>query len=113
MRLVCLSGLLLIAAIHPAGAEPPGGDLLFRAKGCHVCHGLEGRTPLSDNYPKLAGQNVPYLIQQLVDIKRGTRNNGLSSTMRTIMEFVSEAEIVSIARYLGGLPTGDSAATTR
>ena len=107
MRALTVMLLLSLAAPSLSIAETLSGAQLFAAKGCHICHGLEGRAPLSENYPVLAGQNVPYLIQQLADIKRGSRSNGLSPTMRTIIEFVSDQEIEHIARYLGGLPWGD------
>lgn len=99
--------LLTFSAAHSASLT---GAELFAAKGCHICHGLEGRNPLSDSYPMLAGQNVPYLIQQLVDIKYGRRNNGLSPTMRTTLQFTSVDELRRIANYLGSLPT-ESAVT--
>jgi len=100
MRAVVIVVLLFTSSIPSAVAEVLTGAQLFVAKGCHICHGLEGRNPLSEKYPLLAGQNAPYLIQQMLDIKSGKRNNALSPTMRTILEFVNEEEIVRIAQYL-------------
>lgn len=104
-----LTVVLILSLANPtfARAGALGGAQIYVAKGCHICHGLEGRTPLSEKYPVLAGQNIPYLIQQLTDIKDGNRSNGLAPTMRTIMEFVNDEEIERIANYLGRLPWGD------
>jgi cytochrome c len=96
-----MAGLVVSPAV---AAAPLTGAELFLAKGCHICHGLEGRTPLSGQYPRLAGQNVAYLLRQMADIKSGERNNGLSATMRTTLQFTSREEMERIAAYLSRLP---------
>lgn len=104
MRLIGALVLWVVADAPPVHSAPLGGAELFMAKGCHICHGLEGRNPLAGSYPRLAGQNPAYLLQQLEDIKSGRRDNGLSPTMRTTLQFTSHAELARIAVYLGNLP---------
>ncbi len=54
-------------------------------------------------YPKIAGQNAAYTLQQMKDIKSGARNNGMTAAMKGIMHMVNEEEIKAIAKYLSGL----------
>lgn len=68
--------------------------------GCLACHGAEGKKPLLPTYPKLAGQNAGYLLQQLKDIKSGKRNNGQTAAMKGIMHMVNDEEMKAIADYL-------------
>lgn len=71
--------------------------------GCSACHGKDAKTPLMPNYPKLAGQNATYLVQQMKDIKSGARNNGMTIAMKGIMHMVNDQEIEAIAKYLSEL----------
>jgi cytochrome c len=82
------------------------GEALFKSPqkgGCTACHGKDAKTPLMPMYPKLAGQNAAYLVQQLKDIKSGARNNGQSIAMKGIMHMVNDEEIEAIAQYLSTL----------
>jgi len=76
---------------------------LFKEKTCTACHGPEGKKPLLPVYPKLAGQNKDYMIQQMTDIKSGKRANGQAAAMKGIMHLVSEEEIKVLADYLSNL----------
>lgn len=78
------------------------GMALFSERLCISCHGPAGQSPVSSNYPVLAGQNRDYLIQQFNDIKRGIRNNGGAETMSALVQNVSDREIAQIADYLAG-----------
>ncbi|MDH5571418.1 MAG: cytochrome c [Gammaproteobacteria bacterium] len=71
--------------------------------GCMACHGPDGKKPLLPVYPKLAGQNEGYIIQQMKDIKSGARNNGQTAAMKGIMHMVNDEEIAAIAKYLAGV----------
>lgn len=79
------------------------GELLFQRKACITCHGPKGRSPIGANIPKLAGQNQTYLVRQLMDIKSGARNNGLTSQMTGVLANVNETEVAALAEYLSGL----------
>lgn len=82
-------------------ADGPGKDL-YTAKLCATCHGPDGNTPIMPLYPKIAGQNPQYLIDQMKAIKDGSRSNGQSAAMKAIMATVSDEEIKTIAEWLAG-----------
>ena len=99
-----LSALLLLAVMSPSHALD--GEALYKDPkkgGCTACHGKDAKSPLLPMYPKLAGQNEAYLLQQLKDIKSGKRNNGMSAAMKGIMHMVNEEEMAAIAKYLASL----------
>ena len=56
--------------------------------------------PILPIYPKLAGQNAKYALQQMKDIKSGKRNNGKSKAMKGVMHLVTEEEMKAIAKWL-------------
>ncbi len=76
------------------------GMQLFSERHCAGCHGPHGRNPVATSYPKLAGQNREYLIQQFNNIKNGVRNTGTAATMSALVQSVSDEEIAEIADYL-------------
>lgn len=92
-----------------AGLERPdvtladdAGKALFLSKGCIACHGMDANSPIMPLYPRLAGQNAQYAIDQMKAIKDGTRSNGQSAAMRGIMAGVSDEEIKIIGEWLAG-----------
>ena len=79
------------------------GAALYQTKTCFACHGKDANTPIMPTYPKLAGQNAAYAVQQMKDIKSGARSNGMSAAMKGVMHLVSEEEIQAIADWLATL----------
>jgi len=96
---VCAVAASLIF-IAPAAAANGAG--LYSAKSCIGCHGESGKKPVMATYPKLAGQNKAYLLQQMKDIKSGARSNGNTALMKPIIGMVTPAEMEAIATYLSG-----------
>lgn len=99
-KFMTLSLGAVFVALMAGSAGAAGGEAVFSEKGCAACHGADGNSPINSSYPKLAGQNKEYLIQQLKDIKSGVRDNGLTAQMRPIAQGLSDDEIESIADYL-------------
>lgn len=93
-----ISGLEKPAVTHPDGA----GKDLFVGKACASCHGMDANTPIMPLYPKLAGQNAQYLLEQMKAIKDGTRANGQTAVMKGIMATVSEEEMKTLSEWIAG-----------
>ncbi|GAB6043164.1 hypothetical protein JCM17961_38420 [Endothiovibrio diazotrophicus] len=103
MVAVCGLGMALAAATRAAELD---GEAIFKnpAKGgCTACHGKDAATPILPIYPRLAGQNEGYLLQQMKDIKSGARNNGMTAAMKGIMHMVNDEEMAAVAKWLAGL----------
>ena len=86
-------------------AETPtlDGATLYAQRTCIACHGPDAKTPILPEYPKLAGQNAPYMLRQVLDIKSGARSNGNTAAMRGVLHLVTEDEIKVLVEYLSGL----------
>ena len=79
------------------------GASLYKERTCIACHGAEGKVPVMDEYPTLAGQNEIYLLKQMKDIKSGARNHAHTAPMKNIMHLVADEEMAIIAKWLSEL----------
>ena len=85
----------------PVDAETMAkGAELFKTRTCFTCHGEDGKTTILPQYPKIAGQNPEYALQQMKDIKAGTRANGMAAAMKGIMHLVNDEEMEILAKYV-------------
>ena len=86
-----------VAAIEVQGeqlrARSPAAQLY---QDCVYCHGEQGRAE-SSYYPRLAGQPVGYLLQQLNAFGDGARQNPI---MSSLVKILTTEEIEILARYL-------------
>ena len=96
-----IAGVFVLAM--PTAAIGADGADLFRSHACGSCHGEEGRQPILSTYPKLAGQNRRYLINQMMDFRSGARSNGTAAVMRGAVSRLSDEEIIALADYLNRL----------
>jgi cytochrome c553 len=83
-------------------------------KDCALCHDTDGNASAHKNWPKLAGQNLNYLLKQLHDFnpKRDPRHGRYNPIMSTLVASLSESEKIKIASYYAGLQGNiDTAAT--
>jgi cytochrome c len=91
-----------LMALSPTAFALDGAEL-YKTKTCLTCHGKDGKTTIMPSYPKVAGQNEAYALQQMKDIKSGARANGMSAAMKGIMHLVSDEEMEALAKYLSTL----------
>lgn len=99
--LLSLSALMLL--LSPVITHAADGAALYQSKTCVACHGKDAKTPLLPTYPKIAGQNAAYVLQQMKDIKSGARSNGQSAAMKGVMHLVSDEEMQALADYVASL----------
>jgi cytochrome c553 len=84
--------------------ESPGAKL-FKTKTCLACHGADGKTPILPAYPRIAGHNAEYALQQMRDIKSGARANSMAVLgMQGVMHLVNDEEMAQLAEYISTLP---------
>ncbi len=103
MKLAAAALVGASAALGVPGALALDGEQLYKSKTCAACHGKDGASPMMPIYPKVAGQNAAYAVQQMQDIKSGARANGNSAAMKGVMHLVSDEEIEAIAEWLATL----------
>ena len=98
--------MIAVAGLATAGNALAGGDAARgkeKAAVCSACHGQDGNTPLSPEYPRLAGQPDDYLGKALRDYKSGKRKNPL---MGPQAQNLSKQDIKDLAAYFSSL-SGD------
>ena len=89
-----MAGMLLGAVVVSAD-----GAALYTGKICMTCHGADAKTPIMPTYPKLAGQNSDYCVQQAKDIRDGKRANGMTAAMKGTVAAVTDDEFKAICDW--------------
>ncbi len=96
--------------VHPDAQLVTQGEKIFHGgvsathiPACAACHGPAaiGLPPL---FPRLAGQNAPYIESQLQAFRGKKRSNDPNAMMRGIAASLTDKEIKAVAAYLGSLP---------
>jgi cytochrome c553 len=77
---------------------------------CGTCHGpdLMGVADV----PPIAGRSPSYIVRQLFDIQRGSRNGASAQLMKLVVANLSDEDMVDIAAYVSSRPVGGGAAAT-
>lgn len=80
-----------------------GGNLQTGVPACQACHGPTGAGTAGIGYPQVGGQYVDYTLAQLKAFKNGSRSNDDKAVMRSIVEKMSEEDMIAVANYIGSL----------
>ena len=67
---------------------------------CNACHGMKGNSA-NAVWPNIAGQNAPYIKDQLMAFKSGLRSNPLMSSQAMLL---SDEDMADLAVYFESLP---------
>jgi cytochrome c553 len=65
---------------------------------CSGCHNEDGSG--NDAFPRLNGQNPPYVVSQLMNFKTGGRTNDNRGLMQAVAKRLNEQEINEVAEYV-------------
>ena len=80
-----------------------GGNLQTGVPACQACHGPAGGGVAGVGYPQLGGQYAEYTLAQLKAFKDGTRTNDEKSLMRSIVEKLSDEDMIALSNYIASL----------
>lgn len=80
-----------------------GGNMQTGVPACQACHGPKGAGTAGIGYPQLGGQYVEYTLAQLKAFKDGSRTNDDKKLMRSIVEKMSDDDLVAVANYIASL----------
>ncbi len=103
------SQMLKEAAVHDADKAAAGrdlykgGDLQKGIPACQACHGPKGSGTAGIGYPQIGGQYVEYTLAQLKAFKGGSRKNDDKMLMRSIVEKLSEKDMIAVSHYIASL----------
>ncbi|MDV7104128.1 c-type cytochrome [Vibrio sp. TH_r3] len=79
------------------------GDAERGLTACVACHGPRGNGTELSGFPKISGQHADYIKIQLTKFKAGERQNDLNEMMRDVAMKLTDAEIDTLSKYVGGL----------
>ena len=71
---------------------------------CAACHQADGsgmNIPNADSWPRLAGLDADYMVQQLQDFKSGKRQN---ASMQPFAQMLDEQQMINISAWFASLP---------
>lgn len=95
---------------HPSGNKAgknlfENDDLSRMMVRCNNCHGAtgKGQNPGNPVYPVIGGQHKDYLLAQLLNFRKGVRNNSPGGVMNITVHRLSDAELEALADYISGL----------
>lgn len=96
--LVIFSGSNVLAAGDAAAGKASFGT-------CAACHGAKAEGNQAMNAPKLAGQDVWYIVSSLKRFKSGVRGakDPIAMTMGPMAAMLSDKQIEDVAAYIGTL----------
>lgn len=80
-----------------------GGNSKTGLPACSACHADNGSGNTAAKFPKLAGQNPEYIVDQLKKFHSRKRSNDYNEMMRDIAEMMSEEEMKAVASYIKGI----------
>ncbi|MCY0388584.1 c-type cytochrome [Robbsia sp. Bb-Pol-6] len=98
-----------LAAQAAFAADIEAGRALVEATNCAACHGARLNNPVSDAYPKLAGQHADYTYYALRQYQMGNANPAIgrdNAIMRAQVQGMSESDLRNMAAYIASL-SGD------
>ena len=101
LTITLLLVLFLATPIAQAAGDPTRGNELGGE--CSDCHGEEGMG--DDDYPKLAGLDEAYLLEQLKLIKKGESTEE-AEMMLWFFEDLEEQDLEDLAAYYSSLDGG-------
>lgn len=79
------------------------GDAQRGLTACVACHGPRGNGTELSGFPKISGQHADYIRIQLEKFRDSKRNNDLNSMMRDVAALLTDEDIDTLSKYVGGL----------
>ncbi|KGY10940.1 cytochrome C [Vibrio tubiashii] len=79
------------------------GDAERGLTACIACHGPRGDGTELSGFPKISGQHADYIKAQLEKFRDGSRNNDMNEMMRDIAKKLTDDDIDTLSKYVGGL----------
>ncbi|WP_260261352.1 c-type cytochrome [Vibrio intestinalis] len=79
------------------------GDVERGLTACIACHGPRGNGTELSGFPKISGQQADYVKSQLMKFRDGSRGNDMNAMMRDIAKKLTDEDIDTLSKYVGGL----------
>jgi cytochrome c len=100
---VLAAGICLLSLAVGTPTMAADGAAVYQAT-CLACHGPDAKTSIMPLYPKLAGQNEEYLLNQLKAFKGAKRMSGQGAIMMGVLGPLSEEDMAAVAKWISEQP---------
>ena len=80
-----------------------GGNVKRKITACVACHGVNGKGMNKAGFPTIAGQNEAYLKAQLMNFKKGQRNNDYNTMMQSVAAKLSVSDMDELAKFMASM----------
>ncbi|MEE9309876.1 MAG: c-type cytochrome [Cocleimonas sp.] len=77
-----------------------GKRIEYGIPACSACHGKDGMGDKEGKYPRLAGQHMGYIINQMEHFRSKDRSNDSPAQMQNITMQMDDEDIASVAAYI-------------
>ncbi|MEN9449973.1 MAG: hypothetical protein RJA83_587 [Pseudomonadota bacterium] len=99
----CIFVFIFLLGVSPTDAKMVKKTFKDIIVGCELCHGRNGNSTGNKNWPKLAGQNVNYLMKQMRDFQPNVKHGRDNPIMNSLIAALSKKEKIKIAKYYANL----------
>lgn len=86
-------------SVSSSATDKAAGEKLYMDNGCIECHGPRGYSEDPDMFPKIAGLDKSYIIEQLQAFQSGSRQNVIMSPVAALL---SADDIEALAAFISG-----------
>jgi cytochrome c553 len=80
-----------------SAADAATGEKVYMDEGCIECHGPRGISPDPDMFPRIAGLEQQYIVDQLTAFQSGSRQNVIMSPVAATL---SNDDIWALAAFI-------------
>ena len=100
---VLAAGICLLSLAVGTPTMAADGATVYQGA-CLACHGPDAKSPIMPLYPKLAGQNEEYLLNQLMAFKGAARMSGQGAIMMGVLAPLSDEDLAAVAKWIAEQP---------
>jgi cytochrome c553 len=91
-------GIILFQGTFTVMSDENQDDFQSKVKICTTCHGPDGNST-APNFPKIAGQSVKYLQEQLLEYRKGNQGKRFEPIMYGMTQNLSDQDILDLAVF--------------
>lgn len=90
-----------MSSVSSSATGRAAGEKLYMDNGCIECHGPRGYSEDPDMFPKIAGLDKQYIVDQLLAFRSGSRQNVIMSPVAATL---TVDDIAALAAFISGVP---------
>ncbi len=100
IKILFIVTLTFICSMNVYAGDAAAGKTAYAT--CGACHGMNGEGNKAMNAPKLAGQDIWYIVSSLKRFKSGARGTGdpIAAAMVPMAKMLNDTQIDDVSAYI-------------